>query len=129
LTRFAPLHSIGGCARQLQAQDLDGKGVTVPERRKYPRYGVQFDAKIESGTEASPALITDISMDGMFLVTDTPLWVGASVTVRVLLHPPLVVDCVVRRVLPGRGMGVQFHRMLDTTRARLERLIVQLGAG
>ncbi len=101
----------------------------VPERRKYPRYGVQFDAKIESGTEASPAFVTDISMEGMFLVTDTPLLVGASFTARVLLHPPLVLPCVVRRVLPGRGMGVKFHRPSDATRARLEKLVVQLAAG
>ncbi len=98
----------------------------IPERRKHPRYGVQLDAKIDLGSEVCPVLVTDVSMEGMFLVTDSPLLVGASFTARVLLDPPLVLHCVVRRVLPGRGMGVQFDRMPDTTRARLEKLLARL---
>ena len=96
------------------------------ERRKYPRYGFQSDAELVEGQEARRAFITDISMAGMFVVTDAPLLVGASCTVRLLLSPPLVLDCVVRRVWPGKGMGLEFAKPSEAARARLEKLITSL---
>jgi hypothetical protein len=100
--------------------------VTTPERRKYVRYGFQSDAEVVHGGETKKAFITDISMGGLFIVTETPLRMGAACTVRVLLNPPITLNCVVRRVLFGKGMGVGFDPPAEEVRVRLERLIASL---
>jgi hypothetical protein len=97
--------------------------VTIPERRRFPRYPLQIDLEIEWGSEMLPALVTDISLSGMFIATNNPLWVGATFKARLLLGEPVKVDCVVRRVLPGKGMGVLFVEVSEETRAQLESLI------
>lgn len=94
-----------------------------PERRKFPRYPIQFDVELQWGFEVLPALITDISLAGMFIATNNPLWVGASFTARVALAEPLELHCVVRRVLPGKGMGVLFVDVAEESRKRLDALI------
>jgi len=104
--------------------------MSIPERRTYPRYAVQLhallNATIESGSQEWPALVTDIARGGMFLVSNTPLWVGAASKARILLDPPLELDCIVRRVLPNWGIGVMFDSLPDATAARLEELLAKL---
>ena len=97
--------------------------MTQTDRRKFPRFPIQFDVELQWGFEVLPALITDVSAGGMFIATSNPLWVGASFTARVALAEPLELHCVVRRVLPGKGMGVLFVDVADATRQRLEGLI------
>ena len=98
----------------------------VPERRKYPRYGFQTDAEIEWGSTTFRALVTDLSEAGMFIVATNPLWVGAMFSARLLLDQPVGIECAVRRVLPGKGMGVEFIKLSDEARARLQKLLGQL---
>jgi hypothetical protein len=100
--------------------------VRFSERRKYPRYGFQSDVEIVFGSETRRAFITDISIGGMFVITETPLLVGSPCKVRLLFTPPLELDCVVRRVIPSRGMGMEIQRPSDVARVRLERLITSL---
>lgn len=100
----------------------------TPERRKYLRYGFQADAEIVAGSESRKAFITDISMGGMFVVTEAPLLVGAACTVRLLLDPPMTMSCIVRRVLFRKGMGMEIDRPSDVDRARLERLVTRLAS-
>jgi len=97
--------------------------LTQVERRRFQRYPFQSDVEMQWGFETLSALITDVSVGGMFIATNNPLWVGASFTARVVLGEPLNLNCVVRRVLPGRGMGVLFVDLPEETRARLENLI------
>ena len=97
--------------------------MTQPERRRFPRYPFQSDVELQWGFETLPALITDVSVGGMFIATNNPLWVGASFTARMVLAEPLALNCVVRRVLPGKGMGVLFVDLNDEARARLESLV------
>ena len=94
-----------------------------PERRKHTRYPIQFDVELQWGFEVLPALITDVSTGGMFIATNNPLWVGASFTAKIALGEPLELHCVVRRVLPGKGMGVLFVDVTEAARSRLEGLI------
>jgi len=42
----------------------------------------------------------------MFIEAADPLWVGAGFTARLALARPLKLDCFVKRIEPGRGMGV-----------------------
>ena len=101
--------------------------MSVPERRKDPRHGFQIDALVEWDSQTLRTLLTDISLGGMFLATNKPLWVGTTFSVQLLLGEPLRVNCVVRRVVPGRGMGVMFVNLTDEARARLEKLVEKLG--
>jgi hypothetical protein len=42
----------------------------------------------------------------MFIESVDPLWVGAGFTASLLLERPVKIVCSVKRVEPGRGMGV-----------------------
>jgi hypothetical protein len=53
-----------------------------------------------------PAKTRDISANGMFIEAADTLWVGAGFTVRLNLERPVRVNCSVKRVEPGLGMGV-----------------------
>lgn len=100
--------------------------MTTPERRRSPRYPFQTDVEVQWGFETLTALMTDVSSVGMFIATGNPLWVGATFTARILLAESITIDCTVRRVLPGKGMGVWFDKMSDEDRARLDKLIETL---
>ena len=64
--------------------------VTVIEKRKVERFDLQLEAFIsqpgEVSQEDSGSLVTrDISMNGVFLITDKPLPVGSNVSVDMIL--------------------------------------------
>ena len=42
----------------------------------------------------------------MFIEALDPLWVGAGFSARLNLAQPLRLNCMVRRIEPGSGMGV-----------------------
>ena len=76
------------------------------ERRWATRYSFRADLEIEWGSAVLRASTRDISANGMFIEAVDPLWVGAGFTARLNLKQPLRVDCSVKRIEPGRGMGV-----------------------
>lgn len=96
---------------------------TGVERRRFARVSVQAPLEIEWGSETLHASVEDISLGGMFISTPNPLWVGARFASRLLLTHPMDLDCVVRRVVPGRGMGVEFERVSPELHTRLEAMV------
>lgn len=76
------------------------------ERRWAPRYSFRADLEIEWGSAVLRASTRDISSNGMFIESADPLWVGAGFTARLVLDRPVKVDCFVKRIEPGLGMGV-----------------------
>jgi len=76
------------------------------ERRWAPRYPFRADLEIEWGSAVLHGRTRDISSNGMFIEAPDPLWVGAGFSARLNLAQPLRVDCLVRRIEPGYGMGV-----------------------
>ena len=76
------------------------------ERRWAPRYSFRADLEIEWGSAVLRASTRDISSNGMFIEAIDPLWIGAGFTARLNLARPLLMDCSVKRIEPGRGMGV-----------------------
>jgi hypothetical protein len=76
------------------------------ERRWAPRYSFRADLEIEWGSAVLRAFTRDISSNGMFIEAVDPLWIGAGFTARLNLERPLELDCSVKRIEPGRGMGV-----------------------
>jgi hypothetical protein len=95
------------------------------ERRWARRYSFRADLEIEWGSALLRASTRDISANGMFIEAADPLWIGAGFTARLNLQQPLTVDCSVKRIEPGRGMGVSvalaesesqriYHELLST---------------
>jgi hypothetical protein len=76
------------------------------ERRWAQRYTFRADLEIEWGSAVLRASTRDISVNGMFIESPDPLWVGAGFTAHLGLDRPVKVDCYVKRIEPGRGMGV-----------------------
>jgi hypothetical protein len=76
------------------------------ERRWAPRFNFRASLDIEWGSAVLRASTRDLSSNGMFIESADPLWVGAGFTAELLLDPPVKVNCFVKRVEPGRGMGV-----------------------
>ncbi|MDQ1407504.1 MAG: PilZ domain [Acidobacteriaceae bacterium] len=76
------------------------------ERRWAPRYSFRADLEIEWGSAVLTGRTRDISTNGMFIEASDPLWIGAGFMARLNVDPPVKVDCSVKRVVPGLGMGV-----------------------
>ena len=105
-----------------------GSGQQPPrrsERRWAQRYTFRANLEIEWGSALLRANTRDISSSGMFIESADPLWIGAGFTAHLVLDRPLRVDCYVKRVEPGRGMGVsvtlresqneeRYHKLLDS---------------
>ncbi len=110
----------GGAARPM---DTGGQSARRLERRWAPRYAFRATVEIEWGSAVLRASTCDISSNGMFIESPDTLWIGAGFTARIALDHPVKVDCFVKRVEPGRGMGVvvtlsepqnqkQYHELL-----------------
>ena len=75
----------------LQRFPLKKKGIiSVIEKRRVERFDLQLEAFVSlpgetSHTDTGSLVTRDISMNGVFLVTDTPLPVGAKVNVDMIL--------------------------------------------
>ncbi|HKE33613.1 MAG TPA: PilZ domain-containing protein [Candidatus Acidoferrum sp.] len=76
------------------------------ERRWAPRYAFRAGLEIEWGSAVLRGNTRDISSNGMFIEVPDTLWVGAGFTARLHLPQPVRLNCLVKRVEPGRGMGV-----------------------
>ena len=76
------------------------------ERRWAPRYTFRTELDIEWGSAVLRASTRDISASGMFIESADPLWIGAGFSASLQLDQPVRVDCRVRRIEPGLGMGV-----------------------
>jgi hypothetical protein len=81
---------------------------------------------MEWGSELLRGRVRDISASGMFIESLDPLWVGAGFSARLKLDEPMQVDCFVRRVEPGRGMGVTVALPEDERRQRYQSLLQSL---
>lgn len=103
----------------------------TPERdsaknRRFPRYPCSLKVTIERGASKTNALARKISLGGMFIETSQALWVNAGFTARLGLQEPIAIDCSVRYVEPGRGMGVAFAAFGEAERQKLETFIASL---
>ena len=87
------------------------------ERRWAPRYSFRAGLDIEWGSAVLHASTRDISSSGMFIESPDPLWVGAGFSASLQLDHPLKVDCFVKRVEPGCGMGVSVSLSQEEQRA------------
>lgn len=96
------------------------------ERRQSRRRQFRGKIEIEWGSATLTATIRDIGPEGLFVELLPPLWVGARFMARVVTNPVLELDCIVRRVEPGRGIGVSFDVSEEAGKAQLKTLLASL---
>jgi hypothetical protein len=96
------------------------------ERRWAPRYSFRANLEIEWGSVVLRAKTRDISSNGMFIESADPLWIGAGFTAHLVLNRPVKVDCSVKRIEPGRGMGVAVTLLESQHEQRYQDLLASL---
>ncbi len=87
----------------MKTEDVGSRG---KERRRAPRYRYQASLEIEWGSARLRGRTRDISAGGMFIESEDVLWVGAGFRACLVADRSLWLDCSVKRVEPGHGMGV-----------------------
>jgi len=98
------------------------------ERRKAPRYRYRVALEIEWGSARLSARTRDISDGGMFIEAEDILWVGAGFRARLGVDHPVWLDCLVKRVEPGSGMGVTVMLREDRSQRHYQELLAKLAA-
>ena len=96
------------------------------ERRWAPRYLFRANLEIEWGSAVLRVSTRDISSNGMFIESADPLWIGAGFTAHLVLDKPVKVDCSVKRIEPGRGMGVSVTVSEEQHERRYQDLLASL---
>ena len=107
------------------AKPLEGVPV-VEERRKYQRLKFHGRIEIEWGSATLAGTVRDICAQGMFIELMPPLWMRATFLARLLVTPAIPLHCTVRRVEPGRGIGVTFEVPEESGKAQFEALLAGL---
>ena len=100
----------------------------MAERRKHFRYAVRMDVEIEWPSQAlraskSSVPVSDISLGGMFIITCEPLPIGSEFSMCLFLDQPLRLRCVVQHFVLGRGMGVKFLDLADSSEIKLSKFL------
>ena len=82
------------------------------ERRRSPRYAYKAILEIEWGSARLRARTRDISESGMFIESEDVLWL----------------ECYVKRVEPGKGMGVTVLLPEGQSQQHYQDLLTKLAA-
>jgi hypothetical protein len=108
--------------------NIEASGPRGLDRRRSPRFPYQAHLEIEWGSAWLKARTRDISADGMFIESEDVLWVGAGFRARFGMERPLWLDCSVKRVEPGLGMGVTFSLAEAQGQQHFQDLLAKLAA-
>jgi hypothetical protein len=103
-------------------------GTRERERRRAPRYRYQASLEIEWGSARLKGRVRDISSGGMFIESEDVLWVGAGFRARIAMEKSMWLDCSVKRVEPGHGMGVSIALPENQSQQHFEDLLAKLSA-
>jgi hypothetical protein len=96
------------------------------ERRNVVRFPCDFPITIEWGAASLQGNVVDISSEGMFVKLNDPLWIGARFAAQLALEKPVMLECVVRRVQPLRGMALTYQVPDEAERAMIATAIERL---
>ncbi len=93
--------------------------MTGKENRAFPRFLVSTDTCAIYGEGAGA--IRDLSLGGVFVVDPEPFPIGTSLNIELRFGDHAIpAQGVVRRSVPGVGMGIQFLEISPAVRARLK---------
>ena len=96
------------------------------ERRNSVRYEFSADVEIEWCSKRIWGRIRNVSKHGLFIELPELPVANAVFTAKIALNKPLCVECVVRRVVTGRGIGVTVTPQNPEAQARYEALLIAL---
>jgi len=96
------------------------------ERRSSSRYDFCGEIEIDLGSRKIWGRTTNISRSGMFIELPDGLDLGSIFFGNLALHNPLRIECRVRRIVPGRGVGVSIVLACEEERLRYEALLAAL---
>jgi hypothetical protein len=100
----------------------------MAERRRSARFPCDFGITMHWGAALLEGRVVDISVDGMFVEMEKPLWLGASFTAQLGLDEAVRIECVVRRIEPFRGMALTYAVPSQTERVAVTATLAKLGA-
>src|SRR5277367_3949507 len=81
----------------------------------------------QDGKQQNVSRVRDLNVGGLFIATPAPLALGSVVTL--LLSVPegeIRSRAIVRNLISGEGMGVQFTEISQQDQLRVERLVTRL---
>jgi hypothetical protein len=97
-------------------------------RREFARYHFQVPAEIGWQSRKIWGRVTEVSRGGLFIEMDEPPCLGAHFVAQLALNVPLKINCIVRRAVAGRGIGVEIN-VPEQSRKRFQALLLALSAG
>lgn len=103
--------------------------------RRYPRIATPKGVWVawQDGSQQSQQSVSrvrDLNVGGLFIATPSPAAVGTEVTLLMSVPEGEIRSrAVVRNVVAGEGMGVQFTEMREQDAARLQSLVTRLLSG
>ncbi|MBZ5526713.1 MAG: PilZ domain-containing protein [Acidobacteriia bacterium] len=107
----------------------DGTKALADCRRRYERIDLPKGPQVawQGGGKRVVSRVHSLSMGGLFIITEKPLDTGT--TLKLMFDVPdgnVEAMAIVRTCNPGEGMGVQFSKMNQEDRARLDKLLRRL---
>jgi PilZ domain len=99
------------------------------DRREYHRTATRFPTVFSGGQKQGSGVISDISMGGCALETDSKLFMGSLLRLLVQVsddEPALLVDAAVVRSLRPKAVGLRFMHIRSDERERLRQVVRRL---
>ncbi len=93
------------------------------ERRLLPRYRFYLDIEIAWQSKVLRGRACDFSEEGMFIELRDRVCLSTCFSGRLALDAPLHVECVVRRILRGKGVGVSIVIPEEENKIRFRALL------
>jgi hypothetical protein len=97
-------------------------------RRQFERFQFEVNAEVAWQSRKVWGRITDVSKSGLFIEMAGAPEPGQHFSVSLALNVPLKLNCTVRRVVPGLGIGVSLSAP-ESSKKRFEALLLALSAG
>jgi PilZ domain len=102
---------------------------TPRETRRHPRIFLPKGMSVTwyGGGQQQVSRVKTISMGGLFLCGSITLRVGSDLTLVFEVPGGMILaEAVVRNIVPGEGMGVEFTKLNPENRVLLEGLLTRL---
>jgi hypothetical protein len=102
---------------------------THQETRRHPRIALPKGMSVTwyGGGQQQVSRVKTLSMGGVFLCGSITLRVGTDLTLVFEVPGGMILaEAVVRNIVPGEGMGVEFTKMNPQSQALLDELLTRL---
>jgi hypothetical protein len=99
------------------------------DRREYHRSVSRFPTVFSGGQKSGKGVLSDISMGGCSLETDTKLFLGCLLRLQVQIsdqEPVLAIEAAVVRSLRPKAVGLRFMHLRGEERERLRKVVRNL---